>query len=285
MQVSIVDAGSELDARDQDHNSTALQYLIGDEGIARLLIERGASADLFAAARWGDFSLAERCLWEDPASAEARLGRGAFSAPGMHIYNWTLGFDLSPADVARKFGHTQLAELIVSRLSPSAGLIDALWCGDSGRARAEIARRPTAVQELGSADKELMAAAAWWYRPEAVRLMLEVGMDPHVPHFHQATPLDRASFHGYADIVTMLLERDPNPPLTQQNEFGGYPLHACIHGSIHGWQTGFPQDHVRTVTLLLEAGSTLDPRILPTGSDELDVVMRAWLKKRGGHDS
>jgi hypothetical protein len=31
----LVDAGAELDARDTDHNSTALQYLIGDEGIAR----------------------------------------------------------------------------------------------------------------------------------------------------------------------------------------------------------------------------------------------------------
>jgi hypothetical protein len=43
-----VDAGAELDAVDQDHNATALQYLIGDEGIASLLIDRGASADVFA---------------------------------------------------------------------------------------------------------------------------------------------------------------------------------------------------------------------------------------------
>ncbi|MBV8806912.1 MAG: ankyrin repeat domain-containing protein [Sinobacteraceae bacterium] len=177
-----------------------------------------------------------------------------------------------------------MAELIVSRMSPAARLIDALWCGDAERARAEIAKRPTAVQELHPADKELLAAAAWWYRPDSVRLMLEVGMDPHVPHFHQATPLDRASFHGYADIVAMLLQHDPNPPLTQENEFGGIPLGACIHGSIHGWETGFPQDHARTVTLLLEAGSPLDPAMLPTGNDELDIVLRDWLKGKRGHD-
>lgn len=47
----LVDAGAELDACDADHNSTALQYLIGNEGIARLLIDRGASVDIFVAAR------------------------------------------------------------------------------------------------------------------------------------------------------------------------------------------------------------------------------------------
>src|SRR5581483_9214397 len=83
---------------------------------------------------------------------------------------------------------------------------------------------------------------------------------------------------GYADIVEMLLAADPNPPLLHENEFGGIPLGACVHGSLHGWKTGFPQDHRRTLTLLLEAGSPVDPTWLPTGNDELDTVMRAWLK-------
>jgi len=95
-------------------------------------------------------------------------------------------------------------------------------------------------------DKALLAGAAWWYRPESVRLMLEVGFDPHVTGAHRSTPLDRASFHGYADIA---------------------------------WDTGHPRDHARTIKLLLAAGSPLDPTILPTGNDELDAVVRAWLKK------
>ncbi|HEY4212728.1 MAG TPA: ankyrin repeat domain-containing protein [Steroidobacteraceae bacterium] len=281
----LVNAGAELDARDRDHNATPLQYLIGDEEIVKLLIERGASVDLFAVARWGDSPLVERCLRDDPASADERIGRGKFTAPGLHIYGWTLGlgqtlgFDLSPADVARKFGHPQIAEKIVSRLSPEARLADALWCGDRERARAEISQRPNAVQEMHPADRSLLASAAWWYRPESVRLMLEVGMDPHVPGAHRSTPLDRASFHGYADIVSMLLEEDPHPPITDRNEFGGIPLGACVYGALNGWKTGFPQDHARTLTLLLEAGSPLDPTLLPTGNDELDSVMRQWLKK------
>lgn len=280
----LLDAGAELDVVDQDHNATALQYLIGDEGIARLLIDSGAGVDVLAAARLGDASLVKKCLRADPFCAEARIGRPPFSAPGLHIYGWTLGFDLTPADVARKFGRAEVAELLVSHLSPAARLIDALWLGDGVRARAEIARNANIVAELPPDDKALLAAAAWWYRPDSVRLMLEVGFDPHVTGAHLSTPLDRASFHGYADIVTTLLELDPNPPLTQKNEFGGIPLGACIHGSMNGWKTGFPQDHARTLTLLLEAGSPLDPTILPTGNEELDTVMRDWLKRnRGDH--
>jgi ankyrin repeat protein len=278
----VLDSGADVQARDVDHASTALQYLIADEAIARLLVARGAEVDIFAAARLGDRRLVERCLRDDARCAEARVNHAPFTAPGGHIYGWTLGFDLAPADVARKFGHTGVAELVVSKLSPKARLIDALWCGDGARARRELDRHPAALKDLEPDEHGLMAAAAWWYRPDAVRLMLEFGFDPHATGAHRSTPLDRASFHGYADIVAMLLSRDPDPPLMQQNEFGGIPLGACIYGSLHGWKTGHPQDHVRTVTLLLEAGSPLDPTRLPTGNDELDAVMRAWLRSHDG---
>jgi ankyrin repeat protein len=277
----LLDSGADLEARDLDHGSTALQYRIADEAIARLLVERGAGFDIFAAARLGDTDLVENCLRDDPRCAEGRVNHPPFTAPGGHIYGWTLGFDLTPADVARKFGHADVAELLLSHLSPKARLIDALWCADGERARRELARHPTAIQELDPHERSLLAAAAWWYRPVSVRLMLDLGFDPHVTGAHRSTPLDRASFHGYADIVATLLALDPHPPLAQENEFGGIPLRACIHGSLNGWNTGYPQDHVRTLALLLEAGSPLDPTMLPTGNDELDAVMRAWLTSHG----
>lgn len=277
----LLDAGADLRARDVDHESTPLQYLVADEEIARFLMARGADADIFAAARLGDTSLVERCLQENSRCAEARISYPPFTAPGGHIYSWTLGFDLTPADVARKFGHQEIADLIVSTLSTEARILDALWCGDRERLRRELALHPISAKELEPHSHGLLAAAAWWYRPESVRLMLELGFDPHVPGMHRSTPLDRASFHGYADIVEMLLSVDPDPPLLQLNEFGGIPLNACIHGSLHGWETGHPQDHARTLMLLLQAGSLLDPAMLPTGNDELDAVMRAWLKRTG----
>lgn len=278
----LLDNGADVLARDVDHGSTALQYLIADEPIARLLVARGAEVDILAAARLGDRGLVERCLREDAKCAEARVNRAPFTAPGLHIYGWTLGFDLTPADVARKFGHADIAEQIVSALSPKGRLIDALWCGDGARVRRELDRHPSALKDLQPDEHSLLAAAAWWYRPDSVRLMLEAGFNPHAEGAHRSTPLDRASFHGYADIVGMLLSHDPDPPLRRQNEFGGIPLEACIHGSLYGWKTGHPQDHARTLTLLLEAGSPLDPALLPTGNDELDAVMRAWLKGNSG---
>jgi ankyrin repeat protein len=278
----LVNAGAELDAVDTDHNSTPLQYLIGDEEIARLLIDRGARVDVFAAARLGDAGLVEECLRADPLAAEARIGRPPYSAPGLHIYGWTLGFDLTPADVARKFAHPQVAALLVSHLSPVGRWLDALWTGNGVLARAVMAETAIAVDKLPPLDQALPCAAAWWYRPESLRLMLELGFDPHVQGTHLSTPIDRASFHGYSDIVATLLELDPNPPLALKNEFGATPLRTCIYGSMNGWKTGFPQDHARTVRLLLEAGSPLDPAMLPTGNDELDSVMRDWLKQTGG---
>jgi len=277
----ILDSGADLRVRDVDHESTPLQYLIADEEMARFLVARGAEVDIFAAARLGDRNLVERCLRDNSRCAEVRVNTPPYTAPGGHIYSWTLGFDLTPADVARKFGHPEVAELIVSKLSPEARILDALWCGDRERVRRELALHPVSGRELEPHSRGLLAAAAWWYRPETVRLMLEMGFDPHVPGMHRSTPLDRASFHGYADIVATLLSLDPDPPISQLNEFGGMPLNACVHGSLHGWETGHPQDHVRTLTLLLEAGSPLDPTMLPTGNDELDTVMRAWLKSSG----
>jgi hypothetical protein len=274
----LLNNGADLEARDIDHGSTPLQYLIADEGIARLLVEHGAEVDIFAAARLGDVAHVEKCLQKDPQCVEARVNHPPFTAPGLHIYGWTLGFELLPADVARKFGHPDIAELLLSHASPKGRFIDALWCADGERARRELARHPTALHELEPHQRSMLAEAAWWYRPGSVRLMLELGFDPHVLGTHRSTPLDRATFHGYADIVETLLALDPHPPLTHQNEFGVTPLGTCIYGSLNGWKTGHPQDHVRTLTLLLEAGLPVDPTILPTGNDELDSVMRAWLR-------
>lgn len=276
--VFLVDQGADLDAKDADHASTPLQYLIGDAALATLLIERGARPDIFAAARLGDRLLVDRCLRDDPHALDARINRPPFVGPGLHMYGWTLGFDLTPFDVARKFGHPGLADEMLARASLKTQFVDALWTGDRERAHALIARDPQLVKQLGPEEAALLPAAAWWYRPEAVRLMLEMGLDPHTRGAHQSTPLDRAAFHGYAEIVEMLLTHDPNPPITEKNEFGGMPLGACIHGALNGWHTGFPQDHARTVRMLLEAGSPLDTGPMPTGHDAIDAVLRDWIR-------
>ena len=55
----LLDAGADIDARDVDHRSTPAQWMIGDGAgsarweLARHLVERGASVDIFLAAALG----------------------------------------------------------------------------------------------------------------------------------------------------------------------------------------------------------------------------------------
>ena len=210
---------------------------------------------------------------------EARIGRPPFIAPGGHIYSWTLGFDLTPIELARKRGNDEAVMLLLSRASPKVRYLDACWSADGERARAELAARPNLMNELDDEDRRVINHAAWWYRPAAVRLMLELGFDPHVKGVHQSTVLDRACFHGYADIVQTLLAHDRNPPLTVENEFGGTPIGTCIYGAMNGWDTGHPRDHARTLALLLEAGARPDPTTIPTGNDGIDGILRDWFRK------
>lgn len=273
----LIHHGADLNARDTDHAATPLQYLIGNEPVARLLVDRGADVDIFAAAHLGDAALVERALGLHPEHAEARLGQSPFTGPGGHIYIWTMGAS-TPAEAARHAGHPAIADQILAHASPQARLLDALWCADRERVNLELARQPDLVSQLDRAHHSLVAEAAWHHRPESIRLMLDLGFDPHVPTVHRSTALDRASFHGYADIVALLLQRDPHPPLTFRNEFGGMPLGACIYGSIHGWDTGHPRDHFRTAQLLLTAGAPVDLKWIPTGSESMDNLLREWLR-------
>lgn len=277
----LISHGADLEARDNDHGATALQYLIGDEAIVRLLVARGAQPDLYVAARLGDVALVRDVLLREPESAGARLGHPPFVAPGGHIYNWSLGVG-TPVEAARKYGHEQAAQLILAQAPVRVRFLHALWDADEPEARRALASQPGLMQELAPHEHALMAEAAWDHRIDAVRLMLDLGFDPHVPTVHRSTPLDRASFHGYADIVALLLQRDAKPPMDFQNEFGGTPLGACLYGATQGWKTGHPQDHLHTAQLLLEAGSSIDPTWLPTGNDAVDLVLRQWLKQQGG---
>ena len=68
--------GARVDARDEDHDSTPAQWLIGEApDVARYLLEQGAQPDIFLAAALGDRSLAERLIHSNPACLACRIGR------------------------------------------------------------------------------------------------------------------------------------------------------------------------------------------------------------------
>lgn len=274
----LVAAGADLEAEDVDHESTPLHYAIDKAPVAERLLEHGADCDVFAAAALGDIERLRRCLEDDPSCAGHRLGAPPWiprsPRAAAKIYNWTLGHDTTPLEVARGRGHGDAEALLLEHASTRTRLVDALWRGDELSVKKALREDPELRSAFLADDEEMLARAAWWYRPQCVRLLLELGFDPHVAGVHDSTPLDRAAFHGYADIVETLLEHDAEPPLARRNEFGGTPLEACIHGALHGWQTGFPQDHARVVELLLAAGTEIKSEHLPSGHDAIDDVLR-----------
>jgi hypothetical protein len=99
---------------DIDHRSTPAQWMLGDADssqsrvdIARYLVERGASADIFLAAALGLAYRAREALEADPSLLSRRTGQGEYGEhppSSFHIYQWTLGPNLSPLQVAAKHG-------------------------------------------------------------------------------------------------------------------------------------------------------------------------------------
>ena len=105
--------------------------------------------------------------------------------------------------------------------------------------------------------------------------MVDLGFDPLARSVDEWEPIRWGAFHGNAAIVRMLLAH--HPPLgVPDASYGGPPLGQCIYGSLHGWSRD-RGDYPATVRLLIEAGDPVDESWLPTGRDDLDRVIRAFL--------
>lgn len=277
----LLDRGAEIDARDVDHRSTAAEHLVRSRPeVARCLVERGAAADVFIAVALADEARVAALIEAEPDCVNARIGRGRYLGLndewGGHIYQWTIGFDVSPAEAAHHRGHHSVYAMLQTASPPTTRLLSACMVGDRDLATEVADKDPDIVSGLDQADKQLLAIAAWHGKLEAVRLMLDLGFDPHVRGPEESTPLDRASFHGFADIVRLLLDRDPTPPLDWRNRFGGTPLGACVWGSVHGWRKD--TDYPATAEALIRAGSHYTADAIPCGNDAVDDVLRRCLK-------
>src|SRR5215217_7821219 len=124
-------------------------------------------------------ALAARVLSSDPLAIVARINEPGYAAvPPFHIYCWTLGFGLSPHDVALKFGHRDVYDLLVQRSPAHVRFINTVLAGDEAGARAFIAENPSMLASLTPADHSRLAHAIFDGRREGARLMLRLGFDP-----------------------------------------------------------------------------------------------------------
>jgi ankyrin repeat protein len=274
----LLEHGAEIDALDEDHDSTPAQHLIGDHPeVAGFLVAQGARSDLLLAAALGDVVLVQRHLDADPGAIVMRVDQDWFpmidtAENGGHIYQWTLGFHVSAFDLARKRGHADVLDLLLRRASPLDRLLDALWCGDEARADAVLAADPQLVARAPDKALRQVADAARNNNHRAVSAMLRRGFPVTALSQHGATPLHWAAFHGNAEMMEDVLLYAP-PIDAQDRQFQGTAMDWLIHGALNPWGFSIGR-YGECARLLLGAGARVDEASLPTGHDALDRVLR-----------
>ncbi|HEX4276569.1 MAG TPA: ankyrin repeat domain-containing protein [Bryobacteraceae bacterium] len=283
----LLDRGAQIDARDEDHDSTPAQWLIGDvPDVARFLVERGASPDIFLAAALGDPALAEKLIEADPKCPGYRIGKLPEFPPlgsprGGTIYQWTLAFNSYPHQIALKKGHQDLFELLYEKSDTATRLLVSCVLGRRAEAEAIAAASPGIIATLPASDLELPARYCWETNTnfEAVRLMLDVGFPAaHPERSHGYTPLHNAAWSGTGDLVDLLIARghpvdmvDPTYNATPL----GFAIHDCVVEKRH------PEGEFgRVVKSLLDAGSPWEPLDYPFGDARIDEVFKPLLHER-----
>jgi hypothetical protein len=256
----LLNHGADIDARDVDHESTPAQYMVRDrQEIARCLIRRGCKTDILMAAALGDANLVGKHLDADPDCTRVRVTDEYFPMinlkSGGTIYQWTLGWYVSPHDVAKQFGHEDIFQLLMERSSADVKLIVACWAADETTVESVLKENPGLVSHLSEANRRQVAYAARNNNTAAVRVMLAAGLPVDALGQHRAMPLHWAAFHGNAGMTREILRYHP-PLEVADADFEKTPLGWAIHGSEHGWycRTG---DYVATVEALLRAGASL----------------------------
>lgn len=231
----LLDRGADIDARCIDHHSTPAQYALVDRpDVCRRLLERGAAPDIFMAARLGDLALATRLLDADPSCVAARINEAGYApVPPFNIYCWSIGFGLSPHDVASTFGHAAVRDLLMARSPVRVRLITALSSADESAARAILAADRSLLSSLPREDHARLAHAIFHERFDAARLMLRLGFDPAAGGIDGGTALHAACWVGNVPMVADLLARggvasDARDPTHQST-----PLGWAAFGSVH----------------------------------------------------
>ena len=275
-----LDSGAEIDARDIDHESTAVQYMVSirpyRHDVAKYLITRGAQADLFAACALGDMAMVERIVNDDPETVRMLANERHFPKTdpraGGSIYFFGFGITRSPHMIAHQFGHTAIFDLLMQRSAPWLRLVQAAEVGDEPLFQRILQQQPTLFARLSSNAARRIVGVAVRNNTRALELLLGHGWPANATLENNQTALHYAAWHGNLAMVRALLNRNA-PVNVFENQHGGSPLGWALHGSLHGWHcdTG---DYIGVTKALLDAGADIPKpdRPLEATDDVLEVI-------------
>ena len=281
----LLDHGARIDARDEDHDSTPAQWRIAESPeVARFLLQRGAKADIFLAAALGDLALAERLVAEDRRCLAHRIGKAPQFPPIGHqgrggtIYQWTLGFNSYPHQIALMKGHQQMFDFLYTASDTATQLL--VNCVLTRHADAEAVARahPEIVPQLPGEDRELVAKYCWETNTnyDAVKLMLDLGFPvAHPEHSHGYTPLHNAAWAGSGDLVELLISRG-HPVDIRDPRYDATPLQYALYDCLI--EKRHPEgEFARVVKALLHAGSPLQGVNYPTDDPALNEILHPYV--------
>jgi ankyrin repeat protein len=251
----LLDHGAGIDVRCIDHKTTPAQYALVDRpDVCGRLLERGASADIFMPARLGDAALAERLLDADPSCLRARVNAEGYAmVPPLTIYCWTLGWYLSPHDVAFKYEQHAVFDVLIRRSPAIVRFVQFAMDGDAHAARALAAAEPALAGQLRPGDHSLLAQAIFHGKAAAAELMLDLGFDPTARGTDGGTALHMACWMGNLRLVERLLALNAVPIGDRDPTHASPPLGWAVFGSVH--RRAKDGDYLAVIDRLVAAGA------------------------------
>jgi ankyrin repeat protein len=306
----LLDAGADLDGKSTGRRCwrplecavTSANSSANNEPIIRLLLDRGAPvrsetllASLYAAggtwclellttATGGAPELLTEALVE--AVAEANLDAvGVLLAAGADP-------DL-PGPDGRSASRCALTAGVAATVEILGGggddpidrLLEAIITGNADAARSLTAADPGIVERLEGADRAGLVAAAEHGNLASVGLMLELGFPIDTRREGTdddgATALHAASWAGSTETVALLLDHGADIR-ARDTCWQGQPLGWALVGSGETPDSAPAPDWVATITLLLDAGASLDPITFdPDDPKQPSAAILELLRSRG----